>query len=151
VLSSWQENSITVGLGQTILADIPVYCFCVLSIVEAHNYAATTKVKAKKQLHEQVDVEMADATKPGPSIQSMINKAVATRFKKSPPKGGAKKVSLSTSSFHTHLNSYLEFEGQQGWEEEKDHFPIFQEGVGSTSVLYPQGRAQASSSDEDGP
>ncbi|KIM76751.1 hypothetical protein PILCRDRAFT_91510 [Piloderma croceum F 1598] len=74
-LSGWKENSIAADLGQTILSDIPVYCFRVVSIVEARDHAATTKVKAKKQLHQAADAEMADATKPGPSIQSMIDKA----------------------------------------------------------------------------
>ncbi|KIM72424.1 hypothetical protein PILCRDRAFT_16150 [Piloderma croceum F 1598] len=92
-LSGWKENSITADLGQTILSDIPVYCFRVVSIVEARDHAATAKVKAKKQLHQAADAEMADATKPGPSIQSMIDKAVSARLKKSAPKGAAKKNS----------------------------------------------------------
>src|ERR1700733_10295413 len=64
-LSGWEDNSIASDLGHTILADIPVYCFRVLSIVEARDHARTAKVKAKNQLHTAADAEMADASKPG--------------------------------------------------------------------------------------
>jgi hypothetical protein len=112
----------------------------VLSIVEAHNYAATAKVKAKKQLHETADVEMANATKPGPLIQSMINKAVAARIKKPAPKKAVKKVRHNTS-FYTSLSDLkIEFEGQQEREEEDD-FSSSEKGAGGTSTLSPQGRA----------
>jgi len=53
--------------------------------VEAQDFVTASKAMAKKQLHESADVEMADATRPGPSIQSMIDKAVSARLKKIAP------------------------------------------------------------------
>jgi hypothetical protein len=67
---------------------------------------------------------MADATRPGPLIQSMINKAVSTRLKKVAPsnKGGAKKVSHTPCLPDYPSNELLEkFRWQEG-EEERDAF-----------------------------
>ena len=101
----------------------------------------TAKVKAKKQLHETADVEMANTTKPGPSIQSMIDKAVATHIKKLAPKK-ATKVRHNTS-FCTSLSDLkIEFEGRQEREEE-DNFSFSKKGTGSSSALSPQGWAKA--------
>ena len=150
VLSAWEENSVTLDLGKVFLADIPVYCFHMVSIVEARDYAVTAKVKAKKQLHETVDAEMADATKPSPSIQSMIDKAVTGRMKKLAPKKATKKVRHNTSFYISHSDSKIEFEGRQEWEEEDD-FSFSKKGAGSASTLSPQGQAQAPSGNEDGP
>jgi hypothetical protein len=47
-LSGWKENTVAGELGRTILADIPVFCFRVISIVEARDHAATAKVATKK-------------------------------------------------------------------------------------------------------
>ena len=82
---------------------------------------------------------MADATKPSPLIQSMIDKAVAARIKKPAPKKAAKKV-RHNSSFYTSLSdSKIEFEGWQEREEEDD-FSFSEKGAGSSSALSPQGR-----------
>jgi len=76
VLSGW-------GVAPTIKAgylEIQVDCVAfalqALSLVEARDMAARSKLDCKKDLKEAADVEMADATKPGLLIQSMVDKAV---------------------------------------------------------------------------
>jgi acetolactate synthase regulatory subunit len=122
-LLGWEENSIAAALLKVIVADVPVYCYRVVSIVEARDFVAVSKAMAKKQLHESTDVEMADATRPSPSIQSMIDKAVSASLKKiAPSKGGTKKVSRTPRHNDYPSNESLEKFGWQEGEEEHDAF-----------------------------
>ena len=66
------------------------------------------EVKAKKQLHTSADIEMANASKPGLSIQSMINKAISAHLKKAPFKGGTKKVRAFLSEEISHPDNFTE-------------------------------------------
>jgi hypothetical protein len=150
VLSGWKENTVASALYATILADVPVYCFRVVSLVEARDFATAAKAKAKKQLHEQADVEMADATKPGPSIQSMIDKAISARFKKAPSKGGAKKVSRHLRPSDYPSNSFTEYtQWQEG--EEDDGNPVSQKGSDKRQTLSTQGRSKTAEGYEGSP
>lgn len=81
-LSGWKDNDIAKSLVKDVLSDVVVYAFRVISIVEACELTADVKIKRKKEIAKQADEEMADGTKPGPSIQSMIDKAVSARLKK---------------------------------------------------------------------
>lgn len=82
------------------------------------------KDEKKKQLARNADVEMADATKPGPSIQSMIDKAVNARVKQMA--GSSKKVSLSAplidalSDFHSAELSAEGWEVDQSFQQEDE-------------------------------
>ncbi|KAF8891443.1 hypothetical protein CPB85DRAFT_1441042 [Mucidula mucida] len=81
VLKSWADNVSAQILGTQVLNDCVHYSFRVQSIVEAREFSRESKVTAKKEIAKQADVEMADGTRPGPSIQSLIDKAVSARLK----------------------------------------------------------------------
>src|ERR1700676_4506296 len=94
---------------------------------------------------------MADATKPGPSIQSMIDKAVSARLKKIAPsnKGGAKKVSRTPRHNDYPPNEFVEKFGQQEGEEERD---AFSQNFGyTTEAIFAEGRTSSSSCNEKRP
>ncbi|KAH7918687.1 hypothetical protein BV22DRAFT_1134405 [Leucogyrophana mollusca] len=61
------------------------------------DHAAQAKKEQKKVIHAEADIEMADASKPGPSIQSI---SIAAHLKKldKPSKGKDGKKSVSSSS-----------------------------------------------------
>ncbi|KAF7965441.1 hypothetical protein HWV62_43507 [Athelia sp. TMB] len=82
VLSGWEDNSVAIELAKQVLADAVVYAFRVISTVEAREYAVKSKLLAKKNLAAAADVDMADGSKPGPSIQSLVDKAVSAQLKK---------------------------------------------------------------------
>ncbi|KAF9038784.1 hypothetical protein BDZ89DRAFT_910400, partial [Hymenopellis radicata] len=77
----WADNVAAQNLSTDVLNDCLHYSFRVCSIVEARESSREGKVAAKKEIHKQVDVEMADGTRPGPSIQSLVDKAVSARLK----------------------------------------------------------------------
>ena len=69
----------------------------VLHIATLRHAAMAKKIEKKKEVAEKAakpttDVEMADATKPGPSLQSLIDKAINGRLKKLNLRQGDKKV-----------------------------------------------------------
>ncbi|KAF7975506.1 hypothetical protein HWV62_9439 [Athelia sp. TMB] len=73
------------------MADSVVYAYRCISIVEAREFAVKSKLAAKKDLAASADVEMADGSKPGPSIQSLVDKAVSAQLKKMQPSSSKKK------------------------------------------------------------
>jgi hypothetical protein len=78
VLTRWEENSVGANLAAQVLEDCMVYAYCIISIVNAQDSVMATKISKKKDLAKSADMEMADTTKPSPSMQSMIDKAVST-------------------------------------------------------------------------
>ena len=144
-LARWENNDIACEIGKSIVEDVPVLCFRVISLLEAREFAAAAKVVAKKQLAEQGDVEMADGGKPGPSIQSMIDKTITARLKKAPQKGGAKKVRQRLFPDLTFSNEIKEFE-QQGREGEEEDGATPEEAANRSKTVSTQGRAKASQS-----
>ncbi|KAG7441771.1 uncharacterized protein BT62DRAFT_867876, partial [Guyanagaster necrorhizus] len=78
---TWVQDTQKVQECKNLLADVVVYAFRVISIVEMTSYTASAKEDRKKALKKAADVEMADATRAGPSIQSMVDRAVAARLK----------------------------------------------------------------------
>jgi hypothetical protein len=96
VLTGWIENQSGERLAQQVAEDCVVYAFRVISIAGARDAVMATKISKKKDLAKSADVEMADATKPGPSIQSMIDKAVSARLKASTSKVSSRFVPYSS-------------------------------------------------------
>lgn len=128
------------------MTDCVVYAFRVLSIVDAREHASKHKVAAKKTLAKDADVEMADGTTPGPSIQSQIDKAVSAGLKKLT---AASKVSLTpgyNNRSHTNKSSSAG-QGRQGQEEESVDF-LHQEGFGAPEALRSARRPQAAPRNE---
>ncbi|KAH9475634.1 hypothetical protein JR316_0012751 [Psilocybe cubensis] len=64
---------------QTIL---PAIFSHIKQIVNLRHRALAIKIEKKRSTAATADVEMADATKPGPSIQSLIDKGLNARLKK---------------------------------------------------------------------
>ncbi|KAG7439045.1 uncharacterized protein BT62DRAFT_1025730, partial [Guyanagaster necrorhizus] len=89
---TWVEDAQKVAECKNLLADVVVYAFRVISIVELASHATSAKQDRKKALAKAADVEMADATRAGPSIQSMVDRAVAARLKQVDRKPGRKSV-----------------------------------------------------------
>jgi hypothetical protein len=77
----WIPSKAALRIAQTVQDDALTYALRVISIVEARESSARRKLEKKKGLAASADVEMADATRPGPSTQSMIDKAVNARLK----------------------------------------------------------------------
>ncbi|KAG7439279.1 uncharacterized protein BT62DRAFT_832964, partial [Guyanagaster necrorhizus] len=63
----WVQDSQKVAECKNLLADVVVYAFRVISIVEMAQYTASAKLDRKKAIKKAADVEMADATRAGPS------------------------------------------------------------------------------------
>ncbi len=118
-LGSWVDSP-----QKTAERDVVTRCGHLLSIqicllVELRHRALNTKIEKKKALSKPVpklgqDIEMADATKPGPSIQSVIDKAVNARFKKlnlqtEKGKKGGKVSTRSHLPFPTCANDYATY------------------------------------------
>ncbi|KAJ6528301.1 hypothetical protein DFH09DRAFT_1413808, partial [Mycena vulgaris] len=76
VLDGWLENSAAKSLASIVMEDCVVYAFRVISITEAAALKVELKFTKKKALQQQADVTMADATKPGPALVSLITKVV---------------------------------------------------------------------------
>jgi hypothetical protein len=73
-VTAWHNNPAATVIGLQVLEDCVVYAFRVILIAESLTLRAELKFQKNKVLAEQADVEMADATRPGPSIQSLITK-----------------------------------------------------------------------------
>ncbi|KAJ7802013.1 hypothetical protein B0H14DRAFT_2385904 [Mycena olivaceomarginata] len=78
-VTAWHDNPAATVLGLQVLEDCVVDAFHVILIAESLTLCAELKFQKKKVLAEQADVEMADATRPGPSIQSLIDKSVSAK------------------------------------------------------------------------
>lgn len=117
-LLGWEENTTAIQVGTDMLNDALYYAFRVRSIVESREQAAEAKLDKKKAVAKAADVEMADGTKPGPSIQSLIDKAVSASLKK--VRAPVKNVSRFHPYSHSTANdssSCLE-QNFEGWQEE---------------------------------
>ena len=143
VLTGWSENQSGERLAQQVAEDCVVYAFRVISIAGARDAVMATKISKKKDLAKSADVEMADATKPGPSIQSMIDKAVSARLKASSSKVSTRFVPYSSP---THS---LVAAPQQGrfWQEEivdvEENLSPWT-GAQTTAPLRPETRPKGS-------
>ena len=102
VVKGWEVSPVTLETFRNILQDAAAFAFRVIALVEARDIAAQVKLEKKKELRNAADVEMADATKPGPSMQSMIDKAVSAAWKKSAPSvSGRLKTGYSQLTYQT--------------------------------------------------
>ncbi|KAJ6596580.1 hypothetical protein B0H10DRAFT_2441864 [Mycena sp. CBHHK59/15] len=89
-LTGWRPNESAQALARDVRSDCVVYAFRVISMTESHEMMAEAKINKKKAIAAHADIEMADATRAGPSLQSMIDKAVSAAFKKGKNPGNAK-------------------------------------------------------------
>ena len=80
-LDRWVDNPATARLAKDMRSDTALYAFRVLALVEQRELVAENKLRAKKAVKEQAEVEMTDVAKPGPSMQSIIDKQLNSRLK----------------------------------------------------------------------
>ncbi|SJL17881.1 uncharacterized protein ARMOST_21448 [Armillaria ostoyae] len=85
------------------MADSIAYAFRIISIVESHAAVESVKQERKRDLKKAADVEMADSSRPGPSIQSMVDRAVAAKLKTVEAKKGKKKDTKKKASTSTQV------------------------------------------------
>jgi len=146
VLIGWTDNVSGANLAAQVLADCVVYAYRIISIVGARDTVMATKISKKKDLAKSADVEMADATKPGPSMQSMIDKAVSARLKAVKPSSSKVSTRFVPYSSDTHSLVAASEKGRF-WQDEVDDF---QEGFSSrgrasaTAPLRSKTRSQGS-------
>ena len=93
--------------------DIALFVFRVIFIIEQRHINLASKVKAKKNVKDLADVEMADATKAGPSIQSLIDKAVSARLKNLTATPGSSSKAKASNLSDNYLNIPDFFLGQE--------------------------------------
>ena len=104
VVKSWVVSPALHGEYTQLLQDASSFALRASGLVDAKHDAVHQKAAAKKALKEAADVEMADATKPGPSIQSLVDKAVSAALKKVP---GSSKAKVSPLTLNYGSTAYL--------------------------------------------
>jgi hypothetical protein len=143
-LIGWEESEATIATARHMVEDVLVYAFRVIAIVEARETVMAKKITKKKELAKSADIEMADATKPGPSMQSMIDKAISKRLKNT---GGSKQVSGPFGSYAPTDQRSSCAETRAVWKEETlvRQRPSLR-GSQTAEALHAQARAEGSES-----
>ena len=119
VLGAWTVSPIKQAEKDTIVRAAPLFANRIDQIVASRHRSMSAKIEKKKEVAAKADVEMADATKPGPSIQSLIDKGLNARLKKLNLVPGKKVNNRSYPHFTTLANdrsNYLELV----WPREKE-------------------------------
>ncbi|EJF55991.1 hypothetical protein DICSQDRAFT_175293 [Dichomitus squalens LYAD-421 SS1] len=80
-IAGWQDSPTVMSEFQNLVSDLVFLGFRAIAIVEAKDLALQKKIEKKKEIEKSADAEMIDATKPGPSTQSLVDKAVSGRVK----------------------------------------------------------------------
>ena len=102
VIDRWEATAAVVAIRDQVLADCPTYAARVISLTESSVAHKALKIKKKQDLAAaartaagDVDVDMTPAA---PSIQSMVDKAVAAALKKHAPQGQKRKRGQDSGS-----------------------------------------------------
>ncbi|PIL34732.1 hypothetical protein GSI_03513 [Ganoderma sinense ZZ0214-1] len=72
----WETSRAVVYEGDNLISDLFFIAARAIAIVEQKDLVLRTKIEKKKEIEKKADTQMEDATRPGPSIQSTIDKAV---------------------------------------------------------------------------
>jgi hypothetical protein len=105
VVESWVISPALKNEYECMVQDSTSYALRATAMVDGKHAAVVQKAAAKKTLKESADVEMADATKPGPSIQSLVDKAVSAAVKKAT--SGSSKAKVSPLTLNYGSTAYL--------------------------------------------
>jgi len=83
-VTHWEADPAAVECKNRVIVDLPTYCACVISIERAKGTAKVAKSKAKRDLKEAADVQMADAKSDDEKlrVEDIVNCKVAAAFKK---------------------------------------------------------------------
>ena len=140
VLGDWVPNPVSIKIYREVEQDCAVFAHRIISIVEAREYAVKAKLEKKKTLASDADVEMGDATAPGPSIQKMVADAVSAQLKK---KTAGPKVRRKTiPSDHSNRPLYSET-GRKGQQEGHFFNKQIRQAASSSHALRPKGWPEA--------
>ena len=151
-IGNWEVSSQKTVERDTLIRGIPILGSRIEQIVGIRHRAMSVKIQKKRDTASLADVEMADATKPGPSIQSLIDKGLNARLKKLNLVPGRKVGDRSyphSTSLSSDCSNYLELV----WPREKGaEFEIrrnFIEGfpIGKETVYGIQGETQGKNTD----
>ena len=80
-LGAWEVSDQKRVERDTLIRAIPLIGAHLGNLVVIRHRAMAMKISKKKDTADKADVEMADATRPGPSIQSLIDKGLNARLK----------------------------------------------------------------------
>ncbi|KAF8828443.1 hypothetical protein HHX47_DHR3000031 [Lentinula edodes] len=145
----WEESPELEPQYRDLLSNCVQYAFRIIQLVEAMFAKQEGKRKEKRELKAAADVEMADLTQPGPSLQSTIDKAVAAQVRAALK--GKKRDSSSTStvrfdSMNTDFSAHRFFKEENigTSREEKRSQIVRRSSSRSDSLRLPQSAASAS-------
>ncbi|KAL0945079.1 hypothetical protein HGRIS_004233 [Hohenbuehelia grisea] len=96
-VGSWTISPQFTGEYQALQLAVPCVLGEIVRIVELRHRAMNVKFETKKQVADKADVEMADATRPGPSMQSLVDKMLTACIKKLNLSTGKAKKATSSS------------------------------------------------------
>ena len=108
-LEGWEDNPTVVALAKEMRSDVALYSHRVFHLTEQRSLTAVKKQFEKKRVKEDADVEMKDNTSAGPSIQSLVDKAVSSQLKKILPKAGKGKGKVNDFSNYSFTISDINF------------------------------------------
>src|SRR5271169_900274 len=138
-LGDWVVSPQKISERDTLMRAIPLIGSQIGQITAIRHRAMAVKIEKKRKTAEKSDVVMADATKPGPSIQSLIDKGLNARLKKLNLTPGKKSVSRSypiSTSLATDYSNYSELVWPRQKEQDPEVRCDFFEGS-------PKGKAKA--------
>jgi hypothetical protein len=137
IVQSWDVSPALQAEYEMVAQDLSSYALRACAMVDGKAAAATSKIAAKKKLKESADVEMADATKPGPSIQSLVDRAVSAAVKKAT--SGPSKAKVSPLTLNYGSTAYPSItEARQSFVVE-DHAGEFLRRGGRSTQIDPHG------------
>ena len=138
-LGEWVMSSQKLMERDTLIRAAPILGAQVSHIVALRHRALAMKINKKKEVAAEADVEMAEASKPGPSIQSLIDKGLNARLKKLNLVPGKAKVSRSYPSLATLANDYSNF-SELVWPRETETDPQLQNRLFIGAQVERQGQ-----------
>ena len=138
-LGEWVMSSQKLMERDTLIRAAPILGAQVSHIVALRHRALAMKINKKKEVAAEADVEMAEASKPGPSIQSLIDKGLNARLKKLNLVPGKSKVSRSYPSIATLANDYSNF-SELVWPRETETGPQLQNRLFIGAQVERQGQ-----------
>ncbi|OSD02522.1 hypothetical protein PYCCODRAFT_1367182, partial [Trametes coccinea BRFM310] len=108
-VEGWLTNPAIVAEFNDLALDLVSIAARAIAIINQRESAMQLKIEKKKQVEKSADVEMADATQPGPSLQSLLDRTVKGQLKplaakleklslKGEKKSGNKKAKVTTKS-----------------------------------------------------
>jgi hypothetical protein len=138
-MGDWEISPKKVAERHTLMRAAPLFGLQIGQIVALRHRALAVKINKKKEVAAAADVEMVDATKPGPSIQSLIDKGLNARLKKLNLTPGKKAVSRSYPLFITLAKDYSNY-SELVWPREKEAGPQIQQAIFVGAQVERQGQ-----------